>query len=62
MNEKGLSEEQKQRIRAIEKEWMEEVAKISESDTKKWPNIKANQPYRELEKRYLAKIKAIYNE
>ena len=62
MNEKGLSEEQKQRIMAIEKEWMEEVAKIPESDTKNWPNIKANQPYRELEKKYLAKIKAIYNE
>lgn len=62
MSEKGLSEDQKQRIKAIEKEWMKEVAKIPESDAKDWPDIKANRPYRELEKKYLAKIEAIYNE
>ncbi len=62
MSGKKLSEDQASRIEELKKQWISEMDKIPEPKEVGWPDIKVNRPYRELEKKYMAKIKAIYEE
>lgn len=57
MNVSQLSEEQKNKIDEIKKEWAEEVKKIPEHklDFVGFSNL-ANKPYRDLEKKYMKLI------
>lgn len=62
MNEKKLNKDQKARIEELKRQWLAELEKIPPTEQMGWPNIKANRPYQELERKYMAKIKAIHEE
>ena len=62
MSEKKLSSDQLQRIEMIKGEWLEEIGKVSKPAKYTWPDCSMGKEYRDLEKKYWPRIKAIMEE
>ena len=59
---KKLSSDQLQRIEKIKGEWLEEIGKVSKPAKYTWPDCSMGKEYRDLEKKYWPRIKAIMEE
>ena len=62
MKERNLTDDQKRRIEAIKKEWLDELKKIPEPVLSHWPDDSINEPYRKLERKYKPLLDAIMEE